>query len=86
MSQAPPTKLPARLLFRGPYVLSGIAFALVGYLLEELDGGSHAFENLMLFGGLFLGVGVERNRQAAQSSSPPSAPGDGSSQFGSTQR
>ncbi len=48
--------------FKGIFVWSGILFALGGYLAEEFTGGKHGFEFFMLFGGLYLGIGVERNR------------------------
>ena len=51
-------------LFHGGYVWTGVAFAVVGLLAENLTSGRPAFESLMLFGGVFLGIGVERNRQA----------------------
>jgi len=53
-----------RELFHGGYVWTGIAFALAGLLAENLTSGRPAFESLLLFGGFFLGIGVERNRQA----------------------
>lgn len=49
-------------LFHGTYVWAGIAFAVIGYLAEELIGGQHAFEFFLLFGGFFMGIGLERNR------------------------
>jgi hypothetical protein len=50
-------------LFRGPIVLTGALFVAIGYLAELLVGPEYAFEYFMLFGGLFLGIGYERNRQ-----------------------
>ncbi len=50
-------------LYRGPLVWTGILFALGGYLAEEFVGAEYAFEFFLLFGGLFLGIGYERNRQ-----------------------
>ncbi len=50
-------------LFRGTYVWAGVAFALGGFLAEELSGNNHVFEVFMLFGGFFLGTGVERNHR-----------------------
>ncbi len=59
-------------LFKGVYVWSGAAMALGGYIAEDLTGGTHAFEFLMLFGGLNLGMGVMQNRykQLAERSKP----------------
>ena len=58
-------------LFKGVYVWSGAAMALGGYIAEDLTGGTHAFEFLMLFGGLNLGMGVmlsgpNRSRRTAR--------------------
>jgi|GEM_PF-3286092 len=49
-------------LFRGPIVWAGIALALGGFLAEQLIGGQYAFEAFMLFGGLNIGIGYEKNR------------------------
>jgi len=70
-------------LFKGAYVWSGIVMALGGYLAEEFTGGGHAFEFLMLFGGLNLGMGLMRNiwvRDAERSGTEPRSrrPSDGS--------
>ncbi len=58
----PPSQASA-FLFRGPLVVGGVLFIAIGYLAELLVGPEYAFEYFMLFGGLFLGVGYERNRQ-----------------------
>ena len=54
--------------FRGTLVWSGVAFALVGYLGAEFLLPS--FSVFLLFGGLFLGIGFERNRLTAERSEP----------------
>jgi hypothetical protein len=63
-------------LFRGPLVWTGIAFAVAGFLAEQLVGSEYAFECFMLFGGLYIGMGCERNRRlradAASAGSKPS--------------
>ena len=51
-----------RHLFKGAYVWSGIAMALVGFLGEEVMGGEHAFEFFSFFGGLNLGMGLIHNQ------------------------
>ncbi len=59
-----PTKRPPfRVLFRGSLVWAGLILALGGYLAEEFTGGVHAFETFLLFGGINIGLGAERNRQ-----------------------
>ncbi|KAA3608120.1 MAG: hypothetical protein DWQ01_13685 [Planctomycetota bacterium] len=50
------------ILFRGPFVWSGVVFALAGYLAEEFISSELSFEFFLLFGGLFIGIGYERNR------------------------
>jgi len=62
MRLQPPSPTSA-FLFRGPIVFTGILFVTIGYLAELLVGPEYAFEYFMLFGGLFLGIGYERNRQ-----------------------
>ncbi len=49
---------------RVPCFWTGLAFALGGYLAEEFTGDEHGFEAFILFGGLFLGIAFERNRQS----------------------
>ncbi len=53
---------------------SGIAFSVIGLLGEQWVGGDHAFEYLMLFGGLFIGIGAERMRAHKVSSDKPLQP------------
>lgn len=69
-----PTKPSTLQLFRGPLVWSGIAFTLFGSLAETLSGGEMAFEHFMLYGGLFIGVGVERRRHLTQRPRPEAPP------------
>ncbi len=48
-------------LFKGSAVWFGLALTLAGYLCEEFVGSEHAFEFLMFFGGLNLGIGLGGN-------------------------
>lgn len=50
-------------LLRGPLVFAGVLFVVMGYLAELLVGSEYAFEYFVLFGGLCIGIGFERNRQ-----------------------
>jgi hypothetical protein len=65
-----------RVVFRGTAVWLGIAMAITGLLCEELVPGDHAFESLMFFGGLSLGMGLMYNRctWAAMQSNKPVQP------------
>lgn len=64
MTQDTRTRSPGG-FFRGTYVWAGLGFAVVGSLCERFIGGQHSFEFLLFFGGLFIGVGYERNRLPA---------------------
>lgn len=48
--------------WRAELVWAGVTFAVLGFLGEHLVGSEHAFEYLMLFGGLLVGMGAERMR------------------------
>ncbi|HEX9794902.1 MAG TPA: hypothetical protein VGC54_13050 [Planctomycetota bacterium] len=50
-------------VFRDIQFQGGLAFALGGYALEQATGGALAFEFLVFFGGLFLGIAVQRHRR-----------------------
>ncbi len=52
--------------FHGPQVWGGIILTLAGYLCEEFVGSEHAFEILMFFGGLNLGIGLGMNMVRAK--------------------
>jgi len=56
-------------LFTGSTVWFGILLALVGFLCEQFLGSEHAFEILMFFGGLNLGLGLGVNIARRRASS-----------------
>lgn len=47
--------------FQGSLVWTGILFVAIGQVGMYWSGGN-AFASFLLFGGLFIGMGVERNR------------------------
>lgn len=47
--------------FHGNLVWTGILFVAIGHIGSYWVEG-RAFSSFLLFGGLFLGMGVERNR------------------------
>ena len=55
---------PTYKFFRGQIVWTGALFAVGAYIGAEVLGESHGFETACVLGGLFIGIGFERNRNA----------------------
>jgi hypothetical protein len=59
MTDQDPVAAPPRLMAEVDW-WGGIALAVTGYVLENAVGGDHAFEFLMFFGGLCMGMAAGR--------------------------
>jgi hypothetical protein len=59
MTDQDPAAAPPRLTSQADW-WGGLAMTAVGFVLENAVGGDHAFEYLMFFGGLSMGMAAGR--------------------------